>query len=180
MLNVFKFGIYKPTSISLIFKNIRQFFRNIKYAWQRCTRGYCDWDVWELNTFYTELIRDTLRHLANTSSGYPGRDDIDTPEKWSNWLNETAQLFDNSIERSFNDYQVYKNKYEDEYYKTLSNFTTEELPNGMYKLAKNDTFEEKELTNKYFDEELNIYNLRDNDKNKALDRLKEHWWDLWD
>lgn len=180
MLNVFKFGIYKPTNIKIFFRNTKQFFKNIKYAWQRATRGYCDWDVWELNTFYTELIRDTLKHLAATSSSYPGRGDLDTPEKWEAWLNETAQLFDNSIERSFEDYQVYKNKYEDEYSKLPNRFTTEELPNGMYRLINNDTEEEKKLLNKYFNEELNIYKLRDRDKNKALERLREHWWELWD
>lgn len=47
-LNVFHFGY----SHKFTLWNIKNFFRTLKWAWQRATKGYCDWDRWDLDFFY--------------------------------------------------------------------------------------------------------------------------------
>lgn len=170
-LNVFKYGYcYKWTTWKGFWRNISQFFTNIKFAYQRATRGYADWDVWDLDNYYTRLFRDTLTHLADTTHSYPGKGEFTTPESWDKFLRETAQLFDNSIDRSFEEFQIYKNKFEDSYTIVLENRGSSEEVSE----------EEKVIVNNYLDEDKNIYQLRERNLQEALDRVKEHYHELWD
>ena len=51
-LNLFTYGYYPGTP----FQNIKQFFRNIKFCFQRCIKGYCDKDVWDMDIYLTYLF----------------------------------------------------------------------------------------------------------------------------
>lgn len=70
-----------------------QFFHNLKYAWQRAIRGYCDRDIWNLDIFYSDLFYQTLNKLADDTNDYPGIEPWETPEKWEEYLREMASLF---------------------------------------------------------------------------------------
>ena len=59
-LNILKFGYGTPRHI---IHNFCQFLRNIKFAYQRVTRGYCDADVWDLDQYLSALLYKTLHQL---------------------------------------------------------------------------------------------------------------------
>ena len=92
-LNVFNQSYMPLTHISNWPRNIRLFFRQFKWAYQRATRGCCDCDVWDLDSYFLDLFHDTLLHLANTTHGYPGTKEFSTPESWDRCLRELAQKF---------------------------------------------------------------------------------------
>lgn len=88
-MNIFK-SDYFPRRY--IFRNLRQFFRNVKFAWQRATKGYADRDVWNLDISICGYLAATLEHLANTTHSYP---DHSFPqfEDWQKELRELAHEF---------------------------------------------------------------------------------------
>lgn len=178
---MFTYGMLPLTYWRNWFSNIRIFFRNIKFAWQRATRGFCDQDAWNLNIFYTELFRDSLEYLAKNHYGHPFDmvyDEESGIDEWTIWLNETALLFDQSIDRKYEDFQYFPNKYEEEHSKSLEGMEFRKLPNGCSELVFPN--EDKELSDKFFDEQTRIYHLRKACRDKGIDRLKERWDNLWD
>ena len=68
LLNVFTYGY---VSWRCPLTNIKQFFRNIKYAYQRITKGYCDQDKWNLNTYLSNLLYLSLTDLSEHHCGFP-------------------------------------------------------------------------------------------------------------
>ena len=180
-LNVFTYGYSPWRTPHNWFDNIKQFFRNIKYAWQRATRGFCNQDAWGLDDFYTQLIRDSLLYLADNHCGYPGTEEMNSDEKWTQFLRDTALLLDKSIDYSFNDEQYFINKYEKEYSDLLGrvdSITWEHLPDGCYKMIESD--EISKIAKKYIKEEVKINKKRVECKDKALDNLKKYWYNFWD
>ena len=186
-LNVFTYGYYSWRYPKNWFSNIKNFFRSIIRAWQRATQGYCGWDVWDLDTYYTELMRDTLIHLAENHFGHPQefeheeRQEPDgsytvLKDSWKDWLYETALLLDKSLDRSFDDHQYFPNKYENDYVNVER--IVIDLPDGGREWKFSD--EDEEIIKKYLEEEKKIAGQRDDCKNQALDRIKIHWWNLWD
>lgn len=150
------------------FKWLEYFFRAFKYAHQRAVKGYCDIDLWDLNAYYTEIISKTLRELAGCHCAYPGGME---PEEWTDILREIAYNMDESCED--NDYYPLP-KFEawQKHILTKPDMNSDEYDSW---------FEEhqrltKEMDKEYF-EHREYMNMR---KDKALDMLKEYWYDLWD
>lgn len=52
-------------------KNIKLFFRHRKWAWQRVHRGYSDFDVGEMASWFDLVIPDMLLQFKNNIIGYP-------------------------------------------------------------------------------------------------------------
>lgn len=88
-MNVFKMYYYKKR---FIFKNIKQFLYNLKYAWQRITRGYADCDVYNLDWFLEQVLKGALIKLANTTYSYP--DTYENLESWQEDLKRISELVD--------------------------------------------------------------------------------------
>jgi len=181
-LNVFTYSYLPWTRVSNWFNNIKQFFTNIKLAYQRATKGYCDYDVWNLDTYLTYLLRDSIKYLAEHSHSYPGRDAVDTPEKWETCLLTISNLLDRSIERTFEENQYYKNPFEDEYEKYLvsDHSIRKENADGSITYIDNSTPEQDELCKAYFAEEKHIYDLRVADREKAFKMILKYYDNLWD
>ena len=139
-------------------RNARMFFRQVKWAYQRITRGYSDPDWWDMDTHLSKLIAQMLRKLAKDGMGYPGNEEFPTYESWENYLNEIANL----LEYSNSDLP---NEYEDAWLKT---FNDEKSP------------EEKEITNKYLDKELDNDNKKIEARKKAWAMLDPIFESLWD
>ena len=102
-LNVFKWYHLPNRNIRNIWYNIKRFFKSFKYAYQRATKGYCDDDLWDLNTFYTHLFIDSLKALAEANHSYPIYWD---DSKWKAELRKIADHFEKSIEDLPNEYEV--------------------------------------------------------------------------
>lgn len=74
----------------------KDFFCNHKAAKQRATMGFCYGDVWDMDEWFCTIIPQMLRIMAEKGSAYPGDDKFDTPEKWHDWLNGMADVFEAS------------------------------------------------------------------------------------
>lgn len=162
-LNVFKPDYCPWRYPSNWIKNIRLFGRQFKWAYQRITQGYCDFDWWDMDTYLTMLMADMIDELAKKSHGYPGNKEFPTPESWENYLNEIVA----KLRYSLNDLP---NEYEEAWIKTWENkeFLQEKTP------------EEKEITNKFLDKEISNWGLRDKALFEALDMIKHVYHNLWD
>ena len=94
-LNVFSGCFYKSPRFWL--KNIKMFFRCIKWSYQRITRGYCDADLWDYFTYHSELIIQSLTSFVNNHNGFPTylNDDtkIENDEQWVIYLTEIVNHF---------------------------------------------------------------------------------------
>lgn len=92
-LNVFKspkLSLRYPSNWSAI---IRTFFRSFKWAYQRVTRGFADYDVWDFDGFLLNILANGLEHLADTTISYPGDEEFPTYESWIKYLREMAMCF---------------------------------------------------------------------------------------
>ena len=92
-LNVFKspkLPLRYPSNWSAI---IRTFFRSFKWAYQRVTRGFADYDVWDFDGFLLNILANGLEHLADTTISYPGDEEFPTYESWIKYLREMAMCF---------------------------------------------------------------------------------------
>ena len=73
------------------FRKIPQFFRSLKWAYQRATRGYADCDVWDIDIWFLSIIPNMLRDLESLGGGYPyGMTSIE----WHATLREMARCFE--------------------------------------------------------------------------------------
>ena len=72
-LNVFKYGWNKWTSWRGFWSNIKNIPRVVKYAWARATKGYCEADLWDLDTTYLDYILSTLIDFRNNTCSYPNK-----------------------------------------------------------------------------------------------------------
>ena len=93
-MNIFSFGIYGHHP-KWWFRNVKQFFRNIKYAWQRATRGFSDPDWWEFDSYLSQTISGCLKEFDKKRHGFPselyfqfGEEDGD--KEWSKILSEIS------------------------------------------------------------------------------------------
>lgn len=159
-LNVFKLGYTKG-----FFYNIHHFFRTIKWAWQRATKGYCDWDRWDLDYFYKKLFTNSLKEFANKTQSAP--DDYfdernDSLEPWKEHVNKMAQCFELSIEESWT------NPYEEAYMKILKNPDLEKTKTGQM------------TRNKYWEYERKLYQVMEDKFQEGIKMLEKDHKDLWD
>ena len=79
----------------------KRFFKRIKFSIQRIKYGFCDWDIWDLDTYISTMIPDALRKLSKDTIGYPSDlaiDDFENEDavmdKWRAELNHIADLIE--------------------------------------------------------------------------------------
>lgn len=115
-LNVFHFGKEKTIS-----RKIKLFFKRIKWAIQRATKGYSDMDIWDLSVFYPQLIIDSLTTYINKADCYPL--EYNNQEEW-------IEVLDKLIEKIkyYNEpINIEDNPYKEDYYRFI-NGCTEDCP----------------------------------------------------
>lgn len=56
---------------ALAWLNVRSHLRQLRWYWQRATRGWADCDVWDMSTYLSEVIVPMLQRLK-TKRGTPG------------------------------------------------------------------------------------------------------------
>lgn len=164
-LNVFN-TFYSPWRYpSNWIRNMRTFFRQFKWAYQRITRGYCDFDYWDLDSYLSRLMADSIEALANNGHGYPGTKEFPTYESWQKYLLDiTAKLRFSLSELP--------NEYEDAWRGTFDKDT--------FKTVKELTPEEKEIRNNYLEKENQNEKLKLQAQDEALDMIKHVYNSLWD
>lgn len=181
----------------------KHFWKCLKWSWQRIVRGYSDRDLWDIGSYLQKLLPSMLETYKRNRMGSPGYlgkgDDENSPdyvschEEWDQILDKMIFLWRESSE----DTCSRKNEYEDEHLKAFCEFsdkygvfgsklqTREELEREQDRGYSTVHFmselpEYKEIDQKYREreEELEIY--RKNCMEKAMDMIKEYYYDLWD
>lgn len=132
-------------------------WRNIRDAWRRSVYGWTYGDVWDWDTWFTRVVPDMLRHIANHGSAYPGHEPFDTPEKWHDWLQHMAFL----IETADEEWQDEHNEFYKDY---------------MDHIMEND----KERFNKYIARANELYEQGERNIAQALVEIGQHFYSIWD
>lgn len=155
--------------------NIKHFFRTIKYSWQRVTKGYCDWDTWDLDSYYADLIHNTLLHLRDNTHGYPG--DM-TEKEWHDWLTETAECFYKGNPAN----ECFTNRYAEEAMKLFDKWTWDKCEDGSkcHRLNTHYSKEDEILNRMYLEIENEIALKQEQTIKRGLLRLMDKWFNLWD
>lgn len=166
-LNVFK-NYWSPWKYpSNWIRNARVFFRQFKWAYQRVTRGFCDYDYWDLDTYLSELMAQSIKMLADNTHGYPGTEEFPTYESWKEYLYKIVNLLRYSLNEDM------PNEYEEAWTATWKD-------KDILDALNNKTPEEKEISNKYFDKEYENECLKRKAQDQALDMIKHVYNNLWD
>ena len=71
-------------------KNFKCIARGFKMAYQRITKGFCDWDWYDLDCYYANLIGDSLKEFARKTCSYPVHM---KSEEWTEKLDKLGSQF---------------------------------------------------------------------------------------
>lgn len=168
--NVFK-QLYSPWRYPSNWpRNIRLFFRRYKWAYQRASRGYADCDLWDMSDWLLQLFTDSLNDFADNHMGYPGDEEFDTDEKWTEYLKEMAQLFYQAQESN----QYYSTPIAEEWDKWITEHPIQFDENG--KIVRPDFPKWKE----FLKEDRENAKKRETDVFRGLMKMAHVWFSLWD
>ena len=68
----------------------RHFWKALKCSYERITKGYCSYDVWNLNDWLLSILPEMFDKLRTEGHGYPCYGEINTIEKWEEHLKYLA------------------------------------------------------------------------------------------
>ncbi|MBR5428237.1 MAG: hypothetical protein IK118_07805, partial [Clostridia bacterium] len=66
-------NVYKYEGFGKHFQKLRDLRTRRKWAKQRAKRGFCDRDLWAIDTWFIEIMPEMLEALADRATGYPNR-----------------------------------------------------------------------------------------------------------
>lgn len=144
-------------------RNIRLFFRQFKWAYQRATRGYCDPDWWDLDSYYLDLFSETLNHMADNTISWPGNEEFPEFEDWQKYLRTMAQYFYKANEA--NDYYEHPNQ----------DIWWEDIEKNEKDLNTKSKYSDAMIT-----EADSNYKRREADLQNGLHMLEKNFGHLWD
>lgn len=152
---------YMPYNKKYLITHPWQWFRcawkNIQDAWRRSVYGWTYRDVWDWDTWFTHVVPDMLRHMANKGSAYPGHEPFETPEKWHDWLQHMAFLIETSNEAWQDEHNEFYRDYMDH-------------------IWEND----KERFDKYITRAMELHEQGNKNVAQALKEMGEHFHCIWD
>ena len=157
-ISVFKYG---RLSWRRPIESIKLIFRRLKWGYQRIVRGYCDYDIWEMDYFLGTLLSDMCFNFADNASGWPDSK-FETYEDWVEYLQEMGRCF------RFTKEEVYPTPALDKWADSISPYDNEWINR------------EDELTQAMREEDKRISSERESYKDKALKMLDYVWFNLWD
>ena len=162
-MNIFKNYCYtKRYYIFHPWEFVSQTFRNIKFAWQRATKGYCDYDCWSIDHYLLDLLPELFDNFRRNLHGHPASF---TEEEWDNFLlKEIIEPLRNAQEEQ----EVEINEFETEVYNHFNDksFTDMNCP--------------QELWDKYMKREKEIDDWRDKQMRRAFTSIIMNFWSFWD
>jgi hypothetical protein len=159
-LNIFTGG-YRPWYPRNWWSNIRYFFRTIKWGWQRATKGYSDYDTWDLDVFYSRLMIASMSQFRAEVQGYPFH--MKSIYEWYDILDKIILLL-----KQANDDEPLeeKNNLEEWYDEYLSGEHKED--EGV-----------KAKVDQYYKREGELHEIRVQKRKEAFELLLEHYEHLW-
>lgn len=176
-LNIFKGG-YMPWYPCNWWENICYFFRTIKWGWQRATKGYSDYDTWDLDIFYSSMMIASLSQFRAETKGYPGyMNDID---EWYAILDKIIFLLKQANEDEPLEEKNELAEWYEEYLKTKPLTMTEVADGKAMRISLKDVDEETEAKRKqYYKREEELYNIRTQKRKEAFELMAEYFGHLW-
>ena len=146
-----------------VFKNIKWYLYEIKYAWQRMMYGYSYMDVVDADYFFLNTMANVLEDLKNTTNGYPATEE--SFESWKEKLGYIVFCLREADSDTCSKNQPYFDFLDDKDYVKLL-----EDEKSKYDIEKK----------KWFDREGAIDSYRNDMALIALDLIKENFGRLWD
>ena len=151
-MNLFKFPM-RLRYYSKPWRFFRELYYSFKYAWQRATKGYSFYDSMDMDDFLLHVIPGMLRDIAN-GDGYPGIAPFDTYEKWENYCNSLADVFESLQEENWSEG---RNEWQEEFEKAYEI----RHPNPNLTITMDMTMEEAdEICKMYFEREKELVEER--------------------
>lgn len=149
-LNVFKIPMPQWTFATLKV-NIEGLARRCKWAYQRATKGFCDYDRYDLEQFYTRLLIASLKEFAAR--------ELNSDKEWREKFNRIADRLEFTLKEPWK----FKNPYEERI---------------RYLHAHGKSYEKTLEKSKEWDMKLDRTRIKM--RAKAFRELEEVWDDLWD
>ena len=148
-------------------------FKNeIRYKFQRLIRGYSDYDVWDIDLWFLNVMPQMLKQLKDTTHSaplLPGTTMETCHEEWERILDRMIFLLNEMDE----DKCSYKNPYEEEWEKGIEERFASMVDGGR-------TPQDKELFEKWRGEEQNKYKYIQLCKEEFFDLFSKYFYSLWD
>lgn len=178
-----------------------QFLRHFRFAWQRCRKGYCDGDLWSIDSWFLGIIADMLTEFKNTRHGSPGRLGVNYTdeqgicrndtchEEWERILNQMIDLFREANEETCQrvnpmekEHIRINDEFEERYGIFGENLEPDPSTPGHYRQLHfvSEIPEYADIEKKYFEESRKLEEYRNDCKNRAFKMFSEWFWDLWD
>jgi len=83
--------------------------KHIKMPFQRAVRGYCDYDLWNINCWFLDTMSKMLLRLSKEAVSYPGRGKYIEFEPWAKDLEKyghmAKRLYDVDYDLRTDDYK---------------------------------------------------------------------------
>lgn len=174
---------------------------NIKYSWQRMTKGYCDKDLWSIDYWFMKIIPDMLQQFKDTRNGSPsclGEEYVNEDgiscndschEEWDKILDEMIFLFREMDEEACQR----KNIYEEEHLKIFKEFEekygilgqkladpNEKSEHGIRAHFPDELPEYQDIEKRYYDYDKELDKYRAECKDKAFALFAKWFYQLWD
>lgn len=83
----YQLNVWRFLNDGNIFRRIGGFFNKMKYARDRARKGFCDYDLCDLDIFFIDLIIRALEEHKEFALGYPDSK-YPTFEDWTNAIDE--------------------------------------------------------------------------------------------
>ena len=166
-MNLFKLTFRPLYYIKRPWRFFRELRYSFKYAWQRATKGYSFYDSMDMDDFLLHVIPGMLRDIANSDS-YPGIEPFEEPEKWRDWCNSLADVFESLQEENWSEGS---NEWEEKFHKAFE----VRHPHPNLTTTTDMTKEEAdEVCKMYFEREKELAEERQKLIENAFNELSQH------
>ena len=147
-------------------QKIKKFFRDLKFCYQRITRGWCESDTWNMDTWFLEVIPPMLNYLRKNTHGHP----CEISEfEWDNILCNMEYLFKEADENQCGWYNQYKKEFDEISFRDRESFK-DNLHSPKY----------RSITRKYLENEKRKSEYMKKCKDEAFELFSKWFYDLWD
>ena len=174
-----------------VFSNVRtigDFFRSIKWAWQRATKGYCELDTYSVSDWFLNTLPDMLEEIKKNYTGYP--DEL-TEQEWNEILSRLTFLLREANKDTCTKVNPYESEYSrisDEFRKKYGEWGEKLLTDEEKAEAKktgssriyfpSDMPEYKDICELHSEEERKLNAYREQCNNEALELFSKWFYRL--
>ena len=203
----FKLSEYRFSWIDKGFRGIfKQLKNDIKYSFQRITKGYCDYDLFSIDYWFMDIMPRMLTQFKETRHGSPcslentdfadnfnANNTCDCHKEWDNILDKMIFLIRECNEDTCmkkNPYEKEHNKISDEFIdkygvlgeKLMTDKEKEDaaITGGGTVHFSSEIPEYKDTEDKYYEEERNLVQYRMEKKDEFFKLFSLWFFDLWD